>query len=169
MEDLNINQLWKTKLILEQRLENFKRRNFNQEGNYTDKITNLDKRLEKVISQIKERCEKTGYFYLLELDGINEYKDLKFYHVEYDTEKLYDKVKFNDHTEYPYGIIGGLSELAHFIFRDKLWYISNSGEGLLFRRDKISKNELIEGLNKINEYLKNYYFNYHFVNGEYRR
>lgn len=169
MQNLTINQLQKIKLILEQRLENFERWNFNQEGKYVHKITNLNRRLEKIYSEIKKRFEKIGCFNLLELNGIDEYKNLKFYHVEYNTEKLYNEIRLDAYAKFPYNIIDDLSELAHFIFRDKLWYISVDSKVLLFRQDKIRKSKLIEGLNKINEYLNNYYFNYHFIDGKYRQ
>lgn len=48
-------QLLKTKEILEQRLENFKKRNNNLEGNFVGQIINLKRRIREIDFQLGEK------------------------------------------------------------------------------------------------------------------
>lgn len=45
-------QLLKTKKILEQRLENFRIKNDNLEGNFVDRIVSLERRIKEIEEQI---------------------------------------------------------------------------------------------------------------------
>lgn len=52
MNTKNKEELLKTKKVLEQRLENFKRRNDNLEGNFVDRIVSLERRIKEIEEQI---------------------------------------------------------------------------------------------------------------------
>lgn len=52
-----LEQLYKTKIILEQRLHNFERRNDNLEGNFVGRIRNLKRRINEIEEEFKEMCK----------------------------------------------------------------------------------------------------------------
>lgn len=54
MNTKNKEELLKTKKVLEKRLENFKRRNDNLEGNFVDRIVSLERRIKEIEEQIGE-------------------------------------------------------------------------------------------------------------------
>ena len=53
-----LEQLYKTRRIIEQRLHNFERRNDNLEGNFVGKIRNLKRRLKENIEETVEKIKK---------------------------------------------------------------------------------------------------------------
>ena len=54
-----LEQLYKTKIILEQRLHNFERRNDNLEGNFVGRIRNLKRRINEIEEEIVEYLRRT--------------------------------------------------------------------------------------------------------------
>lgn len=61
-----INQLIKTKKILEQRLHNFERRNEKLEGNFVNRVINLKRRIEEINIQINENIIEDYEIYDME-------------------------------------------------------------------------------------------------------
>lgn len=49
-----LEQLYKTRRILEQRLHNFERRNDNLEGNFVGRIRNLKRRIREIDLQVEK-------------------------------------------------------------------------------------------------------------------
>ena len=54
-----LEQLYKRKRILEQRLYNFERRNDNLEGNFVGQIRNLKRRINEIEEEIVEYLRRT--------------------------------------------------------------------------------------------------------------
>lgn len=54
-----LEQLYKRKRILEQRLYNFERRNDNLEGNFVGKIRNLKRRINEIEEEIVDFLRRT--------------------------------------------------------------------------------------------------------------
>jgi hypothetical protein len=54
-----LEQLYKRKRILEQRLYNFERRNDNLEGNFVGQIRNLKRRINEIEEEIVDYLRKT--------------------------------------------------------------------------------------------------------------
>lgn len=54
-----LEQLYKTRIILEQRLHNFERRNNNLEGNFVGQIRNLKRRLAELEEETVDYLKRT--------------------------------------------------------------------------------------------------------------
>lgn len=54
-----LEQLYKTKIILEQRLHNFERRNDNLEGNFVGRIRNLKRRINELEEETLDYLRRT--------------------------------------------------------------------------------------------------------------
>lgn len=64
--NLTLEQLYKKRIILEQRLHNFEKRNEKLEGNFVGKIRNLKRRIEEINIQINENIIEDYEIYDME-------------------------------------------------------------------------------------------------------
>lgn len=57
--NLTLEQLYKKRIILEQRLHNFEKRNEKLKGNFVDRITNLQRRIAELEEETVDYVRRT--------------------------------------------------------------------------------------------------------------
>lgn len=57
--NLTLEQLYKKRIILEQRLHNFEKRNEKLKGNFVDRITNLQRRIAELEEETTDYLRRT--------------------------------------------------------------------------------------------------------------